>query len=59
MVKKLWSVDTEWSGKEKGTWEGRGGREELEGVNGGETLKKINCMTKESIFNKRGKRKRS
>lgn len=36
MVMKLQSVDTEWLVKEKGTWEGRGGREELGGVNGGE-----------------------
>lgn len=34
--------------------EGRGGSEELEGVEGGEIMIELYCMRRESIFSKRG-----
>lgn len=38
--------------------DGRGGVEECEGVEGGETVFKLYCMRKKSMFNKRKKRKK-
>jgi hypothetical protein len=48
-------VDMKGRGGCKGRWDGR---EDLRGVEGGETIIRIYCVRKESIFSKRKKKER-